>query len=104
MLPDHVNSTAQVEALLRILRRYADSPMAPLLSHALMELADEGREGLPAFEEGSQERHVEAVLVAVFDKLALLLLDLRLEIGSTRLEAAKWVDEISPDDFGGSSW
>jgi hypothetical protein len=103
-LPEHVDSAGQVDALLRILRRYADSSLGRRLSDAFNELAEGGREGLPAFEAGSEERHVEAVLVAVHQKLSLIVLDLALEIGSARLDAAKWVDDIAPEDFGGESW
>jgi hypothetical protein len=104
MLPEHVDSAAQVAALLRLLHRYADSPMGVALSDALNELAEGEREGLSAFEEGSEARHLEAVLSAIHTKLAVVVLDLRLEIGSARLDGAKWADGVTPDDFGGESW
>lgn len=88
--------------LLRVLRRYADSDLCERLSGEFADMAEQGTAGLVAFEPGSQERQVEAVVVAVHQKLALLLLDLRLEIGGTRLVAREWLDGASPDDFGRS--
>ncbi len=103
-LPDSVDSRAQVEALLRVLRRYADGPLAPVLSHEIEELAVGGRQGLPAFEEGSTQRQIAAVLVAIHEQLAALVLDLQLEIGAARLDASRWAEDVTPDQFGGESW
>jgi hypothetical protein len=102
MLPESVDSTAQVEALLRVLRRYADSGVGQKLAATFADLGEGEAAGLVAFEEGSNERIVESVLAAVHQKLALIVLDLQLEIGSTRLDAAKWAEDLSPDDFGGA--
>ena len=90
----------QVEQLLRILRRYADSPIGQSLSASFSELANQGQAGLVAFEPGSWERCSEAVLVAVHQQLSLIVLDLMLEIGAERLEARRWLENIDPGDFG----
>jgi hypothetical protein len=89
-------------SLLRVLRRYADSALCTKLSKEFADMAEQGRAGLVAFDPGSHERHVEAIVVTIHQKLSLLLLDLRLEIGSARLDAREWLDDVSPDDFGGS--
>lgn len=91
----------EVDKLLRILRRYADSRVGPMLTAALAELAESGTGGLVAYEPGSDERIVESVLVGIHQQLALIVADLHLEIGTTRLDAREWLDDLSPDDFGG---
>lgn len=99
-----IDSAEQVASLLRLLRRYADSAHGDALVAALRDLHDSGAAGLAAFEEGSPERHVEAVLVAIHQKLALLVMDLRLEIGHARLDAAEVLRDVTPEDFGGEPW
>lgn len=90
--------------LLRTLRLYADSPIGQKLSDDLAAMAECGRAGLVAYEPGSHERHAQAVLAHIHLKLSILVLDMQLEIGTTRLEARKWLEDLDPDDFGGSSW
>jgi hypothetical protein len=90
----------EVDHLLRILRRYADTPVGPKLTAALADLAETGTAGLVAFEPGSDERIVESVLAGIHQRLALIVADLRIEIGTVRLEARDWLENLSPDDFG----
>lgn len=101
--PD-IDSAATLDGLMRVLRRYADSPHGEKLGEKFAAWAEQGRAGLVAFEEGSEERHLEAVLVAIHQKLALLVMDLRIELGAERLEARRWLEDIDPTDFGGSEW
>ena len=91
-----------LDRLMRVLRRYGDSPLCEKLSKLFADMAEQGEAGMVAFEPGSPERQVEAVVVVIHRKLALLLLDLRLEIGCTRLDALEWLEDVDPDDFGGT--
>jgi hypothetical protein len=104
MTTDDIDSAATLDGLMRVLRRYADSPIAEKLSEEFAALAKEGIAGLVAFEEGSHERIVESVLAGVHQKLALLVLDLNIELGTARLEARRQLDDIDPSDFGGTPW
>lgn len=92
---------AEVASLLRILRRYADSSLCGRLSKEFADMAEQGMAGMVAFEPGSEERQAEAVLARIHMELSILLLDLRLEIGEARIQAREWLDDVSPDDFGG---
>lgn len=96
-----MSANETVEDLLRILRRYADSSLGAPLAAELAALADSGVSGLTAHEPDSDERVVESVLAAIHQQLALLVVDLRLEIGYARIEAARLFKDVDPSDFGG---
>lgn len=104
MTTDDIDSAATLEGLMRVLRRYADSPIGAKLSEEFKAWAEQGRAGLVAIEPGSQERELETVLIVVHQKLALLVMDLRIEIGTERLEARRQLEDIDPSDFGGEPW
>jgi hypothetical protein len=95
-------SEETLAGLMRVLRRYADSALCEKLSKDFADMAEQGRAGLVAFEPGSHERHAEAVMIMINQNLSLLLLELRLEIGTARLDARDWLDDATPDDFGTS--
>lgn len=99
-----MSATEHVEHLLRILRRYADSSIGPLLVKELRELSECGRAGLVALEVGSDERIADSVLAAVHMKLAEIVDELYLEIGTARVDARKWLEGVDPSDFDGESW
>ncbi len=98
------DSAAEVEAhLLRILRRYSGGGFARKLATALNELAEGEKAGLVAFDEGSDERQVEAVLAMLHSRLADLVLHFGIEIGTAVIEAREWLDDADPGDFGANS-
>jgi hypothetical protein len=103
MTTEATTSAETLAGLMRLLRKYADSAIGERLSKEFADMAEQGRAGLVAFEPGSEERHVEAVMIAVHQKLSLLLLDLWLELGTARLEGRGWLDDATPDDFGSPS-
>lgn len=94
----------QLASLMRTLRRYSDTSLGRKLAVDLYEFADQAKAGMTAMEKGSDERQVEMILVVVFRRLADLILNLGIEIGTARIEAREWLDDIDPDDFGPSSF
>jgi hypothetical protein len=103
MTTEATTSEAMTQHLLRVLRKYADSRLGPQLAAAFKELGEGEAAGLPAFEVGSDERIVESVLAGAHGILASLVDALFLELGREWMEAERWLDDATPDDFGSPS-
>lgn len=99
-----MTSQQHIETLLNVLRRHADSAYGPDLAKAFSDFADCSTTSMAVMAPGSPERQLESVVAAVNDLLAHIVADLYLEIGGVRVDAAEWVENLEPDDFGGESW